>query len=182
MTDYRIRYVKGDATEPIGVSEVQFSPRELLESGIHAIGGLKVPQVLAYSEGQHFIIHCCNNIGKWGAGFVLALSKKWSEPKHAFKANPNPRLGTYQIVRVSDNLSVVNLYGRDGIRTSKNKTPVRYDALRVGLHKFKHEVSNAIVHMPRIGCGLAGGDWNIVEEIIKEELSSAGILVTVYDL
>ena len=29
---------------------------------------------------NRLIIHCCNNIGKWGEGFVLALNKRWMEP------------------------------------------------------------------------------------------------------
>jgi len=36
--------------------------------------------------------------------------------------------------------------------------------------------------MPRIGCGLAGGDWSRVEEIINEVLIEAGVEVYVYDL
>jgi O-acetyl-ADP-ribose deacetylase (regulator of RNase III) len=28
-------------------------------------------------EGQKLIVHVCNDIGAWGAGFVLALSKRW---------------------------------------------------------------------------------------------------------
>jgi len=37
----------------------------------------------------------------------------------------------------------------------------------------------ATVHMPRIGCGLAGGEWSKVEEIINEVM--ADVQVFVYD-
>ena len=37
------------------------------------------------------------------------------------------------------------------------------------------------VHMPRIGCGLAGGEWSQIEPIIEEHLSKEGVAVTVYD-
>ena len=37
-------------------------------------------------------------------------------------------------------------------------------------------------HMPRIGCGLAGGDWAEIEPMITETLCAAGIEVVVYDL
>lgn len=40
----------------------------------------------------------------------------------------------------------------------------------------------ASIHMPRIGCGLAGGKWELIEQIIKEELIDKEIAVTVYDL
>jgi hypothetical protein len=42
--------------------------------------------------------------------------------------------------------------------------------------------NNASVHMPRIGCGLAGGAWDKMEPIIEEALIKEGITVTVYDL
>jgi len=37
------------------------------------------------------------------------------------------------------------------------------------------------VHMPRIGCGLAGGKWEKIEPIILSELIDKGINVFVYD-
>jgi hypothetical protein len=37
------------------------------------------------------------------------------------------------------------------------------------------------LHMPRIGCGQAGGAWPIIEELIRETVVAAGHLVTVYD-
>jgi hypothetical protein len=40
----------------------------------------------------------------------------------------------------------------------------------------------ASVHMPRIGCGLAGGEWPKVEMLVKYFLTDRGISVTVYDL
>jgi O-acetyl-ADP-ribose deacetylase (regulator of RNase III) len=53
----------------------------------------------------------------------------------------------------------------------------------VGLQKVaaKAKELQTSVHMPRIGCGLAGGEWSKVEPIIRETLSKAGIEVTVYD-
>jgi len=32
-----------------------------------------------------------------------------------------------------------------------------------------------------IGCGLAGGDWDVIEEILQEELISKGLDVTIYE-
>lgn len=39
----------------------------------------------------------------------------------------------------------------------------------------------ACVHMPRIRCGLAGGQWSRVEPLIQERLVGRGIAVTGYD-
>lgn len=39
----------------------------------------------------------------------------------------------------------------------------------------------ASVHMPRIGCGLAGGRWERIEPLIITALCAQDIPVTVYD-
>jgi hypothetical protein len=61
---------------------------------------------------------------------------------------------------------------------------IRYSALRDGLLQVSRiaKAKEATVHMPRIGTGLAGGSWPVVEEIIRESLIQAGIKVFVYDL
>jgi hypothetical protein len=38
------------------------------------------------------------------------------------------------------------------------------------------------VHMPRIGCGNAGGIWDVVGTLIDEIVCSKGVPVTVYDV
>ena len=61
---------------------------------------------------------------------------------------------------------------------------IRYDALQACLRllaKVATECS-ASVHMPRIGCGEAGGSWGIVQELVETELVTRGVVVTVYDL
>lgn len=62
--------------------------------------------------------------------------------------------------------------------------PIRYEAVREGLKRVAQEAKSlgASVHMPRIGCGLAGGRWEEIEPIIEQELLGKGIAVTVYDL
>ena len=93
-------------------------------------------------------------------------------------------LGHVQFVAVEPGLWVANLLGQRGIRRARGVPPIRYDAVRAGLERvadFALE-HGATVHLPRIGAGLAGGDWASIERIIIEELSDQGIAVTVYDL
>lgn len=152
-----ISYVVGDATEP-------------------------------KADGSRIIVHICNDVGGWGRGFVLALSKKWKTPeaqyRQWYKDGSGFELGAVQFVEVEANLWVANLIGQRNIYAINGVPPIRYDAIRLGLDKvakFALEKS-ASVHMPRIGCGLAGGNWDSVEPIIDEALCSQKILVTVYDL
>lgn len=38
------------------------------------------------------------------------------------------------------------------------------------------------MHTPRLGCGLAGGRWEMIEPLVAEELERHSVEVTVYDL
>ncbi len=55
--------------------------------------------------------------------------------------------------------------------------------VNAGLAKVRNHAlaRKATVHMPRIGCGLAGGKWEEVEPIVEQQLISHGVNVTVYD-
>jgi len=149
------------------------------------------------SERPAIIVHCCNDKGLWGKGFVVALSKRWTEPELAYRRwwnsskedlggdYPPFRLGEAQLVQVERNMWVANLIGQCGIRSSANRIPIRYDAIAHGLLRVANWAGpplGASVAMPRIGCGLAGGDWNVIEEIINETLVVNDIDVYIYDL
>jgi O-acetyl-ADP-ribose deacetylase (regulator of RNase III) len=62
------------------------------------------------------IVHVCNDIGGWGKGFVVAISKRWPEPEQKYrewyKSGENFELGNVQFVQVEDNLWVANLIGQ----------------------------------------------------------------------
>lgn len=154
-----INFLRGDATRPVG-------------------------------EGPKIIVHICNDIGGWGAGFVLALSRRWTQPEARYRAwhksgGPPPfELGQVQFVEVEPHLFVANLIGQRDIHTRGGVPPVRYEAIREGLGQVAQKARelNASVHMPRIGCGLAGGKWETVGAIVEEQLSQADVPVTVYDL
>ncbi len=142
------------------------------------------------ANGTRIIVHVCNDIGGWGRGFVLALSSKWKSPEreyrewHKRQSDPPFELGQVQFVEVETHLWVANMIGQRDVRPRAGRPPVRYEATRKCLERvadFALERS-ASVHMPRIGCGLAGGDWAEVEKIIDETLSSRSIDVSVYDL
>ncbi|QIL41055.1 macro domain-containing protein [Pedobacter sp. HDW13] len=139
-------------------------------------------------NGNKIIVHICNNIGGWGKGFVLAISKRWKAPENSYRAwylsKDNFNLGEVQFVQVEQDLWIANLIGQHKIIKDENgNAPIRYDAVEEGLRKVADFAGdlNASVHMPRIGCGLAGGEWGIIEPIIKETISKKDINTTVYD-
>jgi len=133
------------------------------------------------TPGNKIICHICNDLGAWGAGFVLAISRRWSEPEDSYRRLTALQLGLVQIVPVEDDLSVANMVAQHGIIGISDGPPIRYGALRVCLAEVNDVAyrTGATLHMPRIGCGLAGGEWSEVEKIIKDV---ASVDVYVYDL
>ncbi len=150
-----IHYVTGDATNPRG-------------------------------EGVKFIVHICNDDKQWGSGFVMSLSRRWSEPKREYMKHMQQggKLGqiSFAEVIVNPEIWVMNMIAQQGVRGKNNHTPIRYGALQTCLFKASQKIKKhrATVHMPRIGCDRAGGNWQKVEQIIEETLGEFEVFV--YDL
>ena len=152
----------------------------------YVIGDATQPQ----GTGARIIVHICNDLGRWGKGFVLALSSRWAEREARYRAWSRGdaevpfALGQVQFVAVGPALWVANVLGQHGIRQAGAVPPIRYDAVRAGLAKVAQfaQLHNATIHMPRIGTGLAGGNWESISQVISEEICARGIAVTVYDL
>lgn len=87
-----------------------------------------------------------------------------------------------QLVQVERDIWVANMIAQRDIRTFHGVPPIRYSALKECLATASHDARTmgASIHMPRIGCGLAGGTWEMIEPIVRKELS--GLKVFVYDL
>jgi hypothetical protein len=137
-------------------------------------------------EGKKLIVHCCNDLGAFGAGFVRALSAKWPEPEATYKAMEKV-LGRVSLAKVEDDIWVANVIGQHGIRrnTVDEIPPIRYEALRIGFNRICKALSEKegySIHMPRVGSALAGGDFAIVEVLINDTFIRAGLDVTVYTL
>jgi O-acetyl-ADP-ribose deacetylase (regulator of RNase III) len=148
-------------------------------------GDATVPQ----AKGPKLIAHVCNDRGGWGRGFVLALSARWPEPERAYRAWHRERakndfgLGAVQVVQVAADRWVANMVGQHGTRPGSAGPPVRYEAIATCLAALAVHAAElqASVHMPRIGCGLSGGRWELVEPLVVEALCARDIAVTVYD-
>ena len=135
------------------------------------------------------ISHICNDLGDWGKGFVVATSRRWAEPEQAYRAwyrdrNQNDfALGAVQFVQVEPHIWVANMVAQHGLRGGRSGPPIRYNAVADCLKKVAVKAADlkASIHLPRIGCGLAGGEWSRIEPLIQEYLCEPGLPVTVYD-
>jgi O-acetyl-ADP-ribose deacetylase (regulator of RNase III) len=141
-------------------------------------------------SGPRIVAHCCNDVGRFGAGVASAITKRWPLAQAQYLrwsqrelGGAALALGAVQLVRVDTALWIANIIGQSGVaRLDDPRVPIRYDALRTGLGKLCDAAlaRSASVHMPRIGMGYAKGDWAVIEPLITETLVAGGVEVTVY--
>jgi O-acetyl-ADP-ribose deacetylase (regulator of RNase III) len=124
-------------------------------------------------EQTKVICHVVNNKGGWGAGFVVALSKKWKKPEQEYRhycKNNIPRLSHVQCVEVEAGIFVANMFAQNGFRSQQNPVALDYKSLTLCLVKVRNFCKffdSLSIHMPLIGCGLAGGKWEKVGPMVE---------------
>lgn len=155
---------------------------------------------LALSGKFDVIAHGCNCLSNMGAGLAPHMARTFgcdNFPMENLGADIN-KLGcidyrTYVISKsgiwdskLDDNinedplLTVVNAYtqfryGRNHADGDKN--PLDYEALTLCMRKMNHRFKGKHIGLPKIGAGLAGGDWNKIEDIIKKELKDCRVTI-----
>ena len=125
---------------------------------------------------EHGIIaHQVNCKGGIGSGVALALLNKWRKVKtqyHMFYdsfEDKNQLLGKYDPVHVDEGLFVFNCFtqfdrGYDG------KLYTSYSAIETCFENIAKLNSDMPIYIPYLyGCGLGGGDWEIVSTIIESK-------------
>ena len=136
----------------------------------------------------NFIAHGVNAQNRMGSGVAKAISdvypevktryhRYWEKSMMVFLNGQSDFLGTVQPVTTRDGKTVFNLftqeyYGYDG------KLYLSYESIIKVFDFLTNECDhlNAIA-IPKIGCGLAGGDWEVVKKIINR---STGNKLDVY--
>lgn len=150
----------------------------------------------AFDRGDvKYIAHQCNCFASMykgkAKGIAGSIMKRYPEAARVdgSLATGESRLG--QVCewdsrdKVGFNLYAQYLYG-NASRTGIIYTD--YEALGYCLAYVGYTVSSQLVDrslvigIPRIGCGLAGGDWNVVSSILKSVEAQYGVEFWVYDL
>lgn len=138
------------------------------------------------------IIQQCNCFATQGAGLAKQIVSKYPSVLKADKeytlANigSQDRLGKYSISEVEPNKFIVNMYSQFGYGREKQHTD--YKAMTYALNNiirdFTHRrLTNIKFAVPYgLGCGLAGGRWNIVSKIIEEAFTKQNWQVYIYSL
>jgi len=153
-----LKYLSGDATSPRG-------------------------------QGKRIIAQLVNDKAlTWGRGFTVAVREKWPDAQRLFTEwmvaqKGAPRLGSVHFAALGEDLQLASLVAQHGYGPTPGLR-LRYAALESCLEALSQRAraADATVHMPRIGCGEAGGSWEVVSDIIDETLCRCGVPVTIYDL
>jgi O-acetyl-ADP-ribose deacetylase (regulator of RNase III) len=164
-------------------------PPGLIDAGGTTVAFVHGDATAPRGEGAKLIVQVVNDkTANWGgAGFAVGVRRTFPAVQEAFREwaeKPgNLRLGNVHFVEAGRDTSVVSIVAQRGYGES-TRPKIRYGALRSGLADVAARASTvgASIHMPRIGCGEAGGSWEIVEELVRAAFRPARHHVTVYDL
>jgi O-acetyl-ADP-ribose deacetylase (regulator of RNase III) len=134
---------------------------------------------LAKTGEFDLIVHGCNCMCTMGAGIAKGIKAAFPE---AFEADRRTtrgdrgKLGTcsYATIDVVGNaLTVVNAYTQYDYKGPLPR--VDYDAIRSCFRWLRQNHGTKGVGLPRIGAGLAGGDWSKIAAIIDEETAKMDV-------
>ncbi|MEN0063127.1 MAG: macro domain-containing protein [Myxococcota bacterium] len=121
------------------------------------------------------IVHGCNCQCAMGAGIAKSIRDQFPEAYAADRATPKgdaTKLGTVstaEVLRDGVRFTVVNAYTQVHWRGRGRK--VDYDAVRAAMAAVGRRFTGQRIGYPRIGAGLAGGDWTVIAGLIDEVLA-----------
>ena len=140
--------------------------------------------VLALDGRFDVIIHGCNCYCTMGGGIARVIQEEFPEAYAAdlvtIKGDRN-KLGDFSFATVKRNdreITIVNGYTQFHFHGAD--VLVDYDAVRRLFAKIKKRFSGRRIGYPKIGSGLAGGDWERLAEIIDEELAGEDHTLVLY--
>lgn len=131
----------------------------------------------------NFICHQVNCQGKMASGVAGQIRKRWPEVYTNYERVVNSKmLGKVQILYIEDanipfqcvvNMFAQEYYGYNGDRYTG------YDAFWNCLNELKSKMpKGATVAFPyKIGCGLGGANWEIIEKMIDIVFKDYGVFI-----
>lgn len=134
--------------------------------------------------------HCCNCFTTMGSGIAKAIKEKYpvvyAEDWKTVKGDKS-KLGSFSLAKLSDSQNPMfcfNIYAQ--YNYGRDKRYLDYEALYSGFEATKEFcIKNNIrsLGLPyKIGCNLAGGNWNIVLCMIEEVFRDLNIEVLICKL
>ena len=122
--------------------------------------------------------------GVMGKGLARRIKNRFPRVFELYRERCNA-LGSKNLGKIhlcscllSSGYIIANIFGQD--RLGKGKCFTDYNALKKAFSSLSH-MENTVIRIPyKMGCGLGGGDWNIVKSLIKSELVNKGCKVEIW--
>jgi O-acetyl-ADP-ribose deacetylase (regulator of RNase III) len=130
--------------------------------------------------------HGCNCLSTMGAGIAPQMASTFGCDKFPMELQ-GPDIGKlgkidYQHANSGGHdFHVVNIYSQYSYATRSNPKPFDYLAFTTALGTMNEVFKGKHIGLPKIGAGLAGGDWNRIKEIIQTQLKDCKVTVVLYD-
>lgn len=130
------------------------------------------------------IVHGVNCQRVMGAGVAKLIKEKFPYAYEIYKET-SPVLGEAKLIYchnendTKNSKLIVNLYTQLNYGND-NKKYVSYDAIDSCMKRLNHIMNVTGINacsMPKIGTGYGGGNWNVIETIINEQLKDKDINV-----
>jgi O-acetyl-ADP-ribose deacetylase (regulator of RNase III) len=140
---------------------------------------------LAKNGEFDFIVHGCNCFCTMGAGFAKGIKSVFPAAAEADRTTARGDLAKLgictfaEIDRGGTPLIVVNAHTQFDYRGSGPM--VDYDAVRFCFRWIQKQYSGRRIGIPKIGAGLAGGDWARIAAIIEEELAGEDVTLVEFN-
>lgn len=124
---------------------------------------------------QKVIVHQCNCQGVMGSGVAFQIRRKYPSVYNVYmKGLSHSKLGDFIPAKV-DGKIFINLLGQDHF-LPRGVCHTDYAAVRKALESLKDYCDDDLA-MPKIGCGLGGGDWKIMSALIEEIFTDRDVYV-----
>lgn len=127
------------------------------------------------------IAHGCNCMCEMGAGIAKQIKKVFPAAYDADQQTTKGdagKLGTCTVATcalANGTVDVVNAYTQYDFRGKG--VLVDYDAVRSCIKWIKSHYSGKRIGLPKIGAGMARGDWNRIRDLISEELAGEDVTI-----
>ena len=140
----------------------------------------RVGNLLDVTAGH--IVHGCNAQGVMGSGVALAVKRKYPGAFESYRAEYDARglkLGRNYLWQANDNLFIWNAITQEGFGQPHRNCS--YDAIENCFQSLNSFIIDFLghdspppsqeIHIPAIGAGLGGGNWEIIREIIEQTVT-----------
>lgn len=136
-----------------------------------------------FDQGKFdIIVHGCNCFCTMRCGIAKQIADRYPEALAADKETmlgDYHKMGNYSFAELEGNKAIINGYTQ--FAYGKTETYTNYTAVYSLFKKLKCIRSDVRIGIPKIGAGLGGGDWKVIEGIIDEAMEGKDVTCVIYE-